>query len=346
MARRGYDYARPVRRLVIAVLAVMLLAVFLFWRIDSPRAERIRMGFVDRFVPSMDWMMAPVTQGVRMVAGFQSYARLYEQNQELRRELQKMAALQDIAARLKQENDRLLAQNQVRIDPALTSITGQVLTDSGTVFRQSVLLNVGARDGIIDGWAVMDAMGIAGRISGVGRKTSRVILLTDPTSRLPVTIEPGGQHALLTGDNSPFPYLDFIERPEDVRPSDRVSTSGDGGVFPSGFLVGHVVRGSDGRLRARLAADYGRLHFLRVLRSHAADPLDDASALIPPFMTPLPALPSADAGADPVDPADPAATDAAAGADADSVDDGGNDGDAGAGSGGRVLDATPPPARP
>lgn len=282
MARRDYDFARPVRRLVIAVLAVLLVAVFLFWRIDSPRAERLRMGFIDRFVPSMEWLMTPVTQGARMIAGFQSYARLYEQNQELRRELQKMAALQDIAARLKQENDRLLAQNQVRIDPALTAITGVVLADSGSVFRQSVLLNVGARDGIVDGWAAMDAMGIAGRISGVGRQTSRVILLTDPSSHLPITIEPSGQHAILTGDNSPFPYLQFIERPEDVRPSDRVSTSGDGGVFPPGFLVGHVVKGTDGRFRVRLAADYGRLNFLRVLRSHAAEPLTDAGALITP----------------------------------------------------------------
>ena len=282
MARNGYDYARPVRRLVIAVLAAILLAVFLFWRIDSPRAERLRAGFVGRFVPSMDWVMAPVAQGARMIAGFQSYARLYEQNQELRRELQKMAALRDVAVRLKQENDRLLAQNQVRIDPALTAITGKVLADSGTVFRQSVLLNVGARDGIVDGWAAMDALGIVGRIAGVGQQTSRVILLTDPTSHLPVTIEPGGQHAILTGDNSPFPYLEFLERPEELRPADRVSTSGDGGVFPPGFLVGQVVRATDGRFRVQLAADYGRLHFLRVLRSHMAEPLEDAGALIPP----------------------------------------------------------------
>lgn len=282
MARRDYDFARPVRRLVIAVLAVLLLALFLFWRIDSPRAERMRAAFVDRFVPSMDWAMAPVSQLGRMVAGFQSYARLYEQNQELRRELQKLGALQDTAALLKQENDRLLAQNQVRIDPALTAITGVVMADSGTAFRQSVLLNVGSRDGIVDGWAAMDAMGLAGRISGIGKQTSRVILLTDPTSRLPVRIEPHGHHALLTGDNTPFPYLEFIEGAEDVRPSDRVSTSGDGGVFPAGLLVGQVVKSSDGRLRVKLAADYGKLKFLRILRSHGVEPLTDAGALIPP----------------------------------------------------------------
>ena len=61
MARRGYDYARPVRRILVALLVLVLLAVFVFWRIDSPRAERMRAAFVDRFVPSMDWAMTPVT---------------------------------------------------------------------------------------------------------------------------------------------------------------------------------------------------------------------------------------------------------------------------------------------
>lgn len=282
MGRRGYDYARPVRRILVALLVLVLLAVFVFWRIDSPRAERMRAAFVDRFVPSMDWAMAPVTAASRMVAGFQSYQRLYEQNQELRRELQRMSAWKEAAVQLEQENAKLLAQNNVRLDPALTGVSGVVLTDSGTAFRQSVLLNRGARDGILDGWATMDGLGLVGRISGVGQTTSRVMLLTDPSSRVPVTIQPSGQRALLTGDNSALPYLDFMESPEDVRPGDRVVTSGDGGLFPPGLLVGQAVQASDRRMRVRLAADYGRLEFLRVLRSHPAEQLVDSGTLILP----------------------------------------------------------------
>ena len=282
MARRGYDYARQVRRILVALLVLVLLAVFVFWRIDSPRAERMRAAFVDRFVPSMDWAMTPVTAVSRMVAGFQSYQRLYEQNQELRRELQRMSAWKEAAVQLEQENAKLLAQNSVRLDPALTGVSGVVLTDSGTAFRQSVLLNRGARDGILDGWATMDGLGLVGRISGVGQTTSRVMLLTDPSSRVPVTIQPSGQRALLTGDNSALPYLDFMESPEDVRPGDRVVTSGDGGLFPPGLLVGQAVQASDRRMRVRLAADYGRLEFLRVLRSHPAEQLVDSGTLILP----------------------------------------------------------------
>ena len=279
---RDEDYAGPLRRIAIAVLALVLAVTFLIWRIDSPRIERLRGAFIDRFVPTFDWAMVPVTKLLNMVEGAQSYARIYEQNQELRRELQQMKSWKEAAVQLEQQNAKLLAQNQVRLDPKLTSVSGVVLTDSGTAFRQSVLLNVGARDGILDGWATMDGLGLVGRISGVGESTSRVMLLTDPTSRIPVTILPSGQNALLGGDNTALPALDFIESPENIRPGDRVVSSGDGGVFPPGLLVGQLAQASDGRLRVRLAADYGRLEFLRVLRSYPAERLSDTGLLIPP----------------------------------------------------------------
>lgn len=286
--RDDIDYAGPVRRILIAVLVLVLGATFLLWRIDSPRVERFRAAFIDRFVPTFDWAMVPVTKVMNMAEGFQSYARIYEQNQELRRELQQMKAWKEAAVQLEQQNAKLLAQNSVRLDPKLTSVSGVVLADSGSPFRQSVLLNVGGRDGIVDGWATMDGLGLVGRISGVGRSTSRVVLLTDTSSRVPVTIQPSGQRAILAGDNSSLPLLDFLESPEQLRPGDRVISSGDGGLFPAGLLVGQVAQGSDRRLRVRLAADYQRLDFLRVLRSHPAEQLRDAGPLIPPPPEPAP----------------------------------------------------------
>ena len=292
------QFIRPIRRLLVGLLVLVLLAIFLIWRIDSPRVERFRAALVDRVVPSFDWALIPVTKAAAMIDDFQSYARIYEQNQQLRRELQQMKAWREAALQLEQKNARLLDLNQVRLDPMLTHVTGVVLADSGSPFRQSVLLNVGARDGIRDGWATMDGIGLAGRISGVGDRTSRVILLTDSNSRIPVTVQPSGQKALLSGDNTSAPPLDFIEKPDLVRPGDRVISSGDGGVFPAGLLVGQVAQGPDRRLRVRLAADYERLEFLRVLRSHETERIEQPGGLIappqPPEQGPLPE-PSAEA---------------------------------------------------
>ncbi|RMD95678.1 MAG: rod shape-determining protein MreC [Alphaproteobacteria bacterium] len=278
----GDMYVRPIRRILIGALVLVLFGLFVFWRIDSPRVERLRAQIVDRVMPSFDWALIPVARMADMIADFQSYARIYEQNQELRRELQQMKAWKEAALQLEQKNAKLLDLNKVRLDPKLTWVTGVVLADAGSPFRQSVLLNVGRRDGIVDGWATTDGLGLVGRISGVGERTSRVLLLTDSNSRVPVTIQPSGQRGLLSGDNSNLPPIEFIEKPELVRPGDRVVTSGDGRVFPAGILVGQVVQGADGRFRVRLAADYERLDFLRVLRARPLERITDPGGLVVP----------------------------------------------------------------
>ena len=273
-------YSTALGRLMLGALVVMLLGLFLLWRIDSPRVERLRMEITDRVIPNFSAITAPVTAAVNILRSARSYTRIYQQNQELRRELQQMKAWKEAALQREQENARLLDLNNVRLDPKFTKITGVVLADSGSPFRQTVLLNVGRRDGIVDGWAAIDGIGLVGRIAGVGERTSRVILLTDTSSRIAVSIESNGQRAMIVGDNTSRPPLEFLEAPETVRPGDRVVTSGDGGVFPSGLFVGQVTQTQSGRLRVRLAADMQRLEFLRVVRHQPREPISTAGDLV------------------------------------------------------------------
>ncbi|MGD9293443.1 MAG: rod shape-determining protein MreC [Roseobacter sp.] len=276
------DFTGPLGRLLIGVLVLCLLGVFMLWRIDSPRVERFRAHVTDKFVPSLTWAMAPVTGTINLLKDFESYQRLAQQNRELRSELRRMQAWKEAALQLEQENARLLDLNNVRLDPRLTYITGVVLADSGSPFRQSVLINVGARDGLIDGWATMDGIGLVGRISGVADNTSRVILLTDASSRIPATIQPSGQRVIVAGDNSAVPLIDFLEDDDQVRPGHRVVSSGDGGVFPAGLLIGQVAADPTGKYRVILAADYQRLEFLRVLRHLGTTPVSDTAQIIGP----------------------------------------------------------------
>ena len=251
---------------MVALTCLSLAGVFLFWRIDNPRAERLRAQVIDRIVPRFEWVMAPATTTIRLVQDFRSYRQIAEQNRELRRELRKMQTWKEAALQLEQENARLIKLNDVKLSPGITYTTGKVLADSGSPFRHSVLLNVGSADGVRDGWAAVDEVGLAGRISGLGENTSRVILLTDTASSVPALIEPSGQKALINGGAAHALAIGFLEQPKMVRPGDRVVSSGDGQTFPSGLLVGHVASDNNGRLWVRQAADFERLEFLRVLR--------------------------------------------------------------------------------
>ena len=274
------DYFAPVRRAITVILLLGLFGLFVLWRIDSPRVEKFRALVIDTFVPSFEWVLRPMTSVVKLAKDYQSYEKLLEQNKELRRELQQMKSWREAALQLEQENARLLDLNQLRVDSKLTHVSGIVVADSGSPFRQSVLLNIGSRDGIQDGWAAMDGLGLVGRISGVGSSTSRVILLTDNASQIPVIIQPSGQQAILMGDNSHAPPVEFIENVDLVRPGDRIVTSGGGGVLPAGLLIGTLALDPNNRLRARLAADYERLEFLKVLRDYGTEKIDNAGSLV------------------------------------------------------------------
>ena len=273
-------YATTLGRLILSALIVLLLGLFLLWRIDSPRVERVRMAVIDKVIPNFSWATSPLTGAMNVLRSARSYTRIYQQNQDLRRELQQMMAWKEAALQREQENARLLDLNNVRLDPKFTKITGVVLADSGSPFRQTVLLNIGQRDGIINGWAAMDGIGLVGRIAGVGERTSRVILLGDTSSRVAVKIESNGQTALVVGDNTSRPPIEFLENSETVYPGDRVVTSGDGGVFPSGILVGQVTQTPSGRLRVRLAADMQRLEFLRVIRHQPRENISTTGGLV------------------------------------------------------------------
>ncbi len=289
------DYLRGVRRVLVGAAALALLAIFLVWRIDNARVEQLRVSLIDRFVPSFDWTLKPVTAAARLVADFRSYARVYEQNAELRRELQRMQGWREAALQLEQKNAQLLALNNVRLNPRLTFVTGEVLADAGSPFRHSAMVNVGRIDGVSDGAAVVDGRGLVGRIAGVGEQSARVILLSDSSSRVPAIVRPSGQRAILAGDNRTAPVLDFLDQSDEVRPGDRVVSSGDGGLLPPELVIGQVVVSPDGRLRVLPAADFRRLDFVRVIRRQPPGVVEGPGELIGPLVTtqPVPAAPEA-----------------------------------------------------
>jgi rod shape-determining protein MreC len=150
------------------------------------------------------------------------------------------------------------------------------------------MVNVGRIDGVTDGSAAVDGLGLVGRIAGVGERSARIIFLNDGSSRVPAVVRPSGQHAIVAGDNGPAPALEFIEQTDELRPGDRVVSSGDGGLYPPDILIGQVIVGPDGRQRVRLAADYRRLDFVRVVRQVPRPPVQGPGGLIGPVVAAQP----------------------------------------------------------
>ncbi|MEE2773878.1 MAG: rod shape-determining protein MreC [Pseudomonadota bacterium] len=265
MAREQDKAWRTVRRFIFFLITSILILLFILWRVDNQRVERFRFALIDQIIPNSSFFLSPISKLVKMVSDFQSYSQLYQKNQDLKRELQKMKGWKETALQLEQKNTQLSILNNVKLSPNLSWVTGEVLADSGSPFSKSILLNIGMRDGVKDGYAATDGFGLIGRISGVGEKTSRVLFLTDVSSSIPVVIRTNGERGLVIGDNTQNPILSFIETPKNIKAGMRIVTSGEGKVLPPDLLLGNVALDTDGTLRVILAADFNSLKYLRVL---------------------------------------------------------------------------------
>jgi rod shape-determining protein MreC len=127
------------------------------------------------------------------------------------------------------------------------------------------LADAGAAQGVVEGNPVLSDHGLVGRVVGVGDQVSRVMLLTDVDSRLPVMIARTNGRAILTGDGGPNPRLAYLRTHDVLQEGDRILTSGDGGVAPRGLPVGTAVKGFDGAWRVTLDADAEPIDFVRIL---------------------------------------------------------------------------------
>ncbi|MGF1551093.1 MAG: rod shape-determining protein MreC [Paracoccaceae bacterium] len=285
MRRHGRDAAtdleRRLRAVLVGLAALVCLACLALWRADNPRLERLRMGLADALAPSLDWSAEPVAFASAMARDWRGFVDVYGQNRRLRREIERLSAWRDTARALEEENAQLRALMNVRLPPRLDFVTGDVIADSGGPFSESALVNVGRRDGVRDGAAAIDGRGLVGRVVGVGERAARLMLVTDFSSRVAVRIEPSGRRAILAGDATGAPRLDFLDGLDGVSPGDAVETSGEGGVFPPRLRVGQVIE-ANGQPRAALAADFARLEFVRLLRYEPDRRIDRPGGLIAP----------------------------------------------------------------
>ena len=273
---------RTVHRTLLGIAVLVSVLLLILWRSDNPRLERLRMSLADMLIPSMSKINRPIEFASEMSRNYTNFFDIYNQNRELRREIQRLRAWRQTARQLEEENAQLRALNNVRQAPHSTFVTGDVIADSGGPFLQSALVNVGARDGVIDGSAAVDGNGLVGRVVGIGQHTTRLLLLTDFSSRVPVLVQPSGLRAILAGDGTSAPLMEFLESPDEVNPGDPVRTSGDGGVYPPDLAVGRLVALPGGVWRVALSADYARLEFVRLLRYTPDTRIDQNGGLILP----------------------------------------------------------------
>lgn len=269
----------------VAALVILGVAILVYARLDGKWIDTVQTRAPDIAAPALG-VAHRLADGLDFVwVTLESYVDRQGELQRLRAELQELRELQTTVHDLERENAQLRAFNRVRLPPRSRFVTVQVIGGSHGPFLESVLVNAGATNNIQDGAPVIDGNGLVGRVIGLGQRTSRVLLLNDINSRVPVIAKPSGVHAILTGDGGPRPVLTLFSDSTPVHVGESIYTSGRGGVYPVDILVGRVTAGSDDGVRVTLAARYDDLTFVRILEPTVPPFISNPSVIAPPAET-------------------------------------------------------------
>ena len=243
-------------------LAATLMAMD---RADVGAARALRAVLVDAAAPVLDTLSRPVESANAAIAEIDALMSLRAENAELREANARLRGWESAARALEQENAALRRAARLAAERLPVFVTGRVVGDSGSAFVRTLLVAAGARDGVARGQAAITGDGVVGRVVDVGRRASRVLLITDLNSRVPVLLERSRQRAILAGDNGALARLDYL--PNDAAPAvgERVVTSGHGGLLPPGLPVGVVARTEANDVRVRPLAEFERIDYVRLV---------------------------------------------------------------------------------
>ena len=240
MIRLSIQARQALAKLTLPVLIVASFGLMLLGKADTLVAERARNALADALAPIYAVLAAPLAQVHGAVTEAVDLWDLRDENARLRDENEKLRRWQSIALALDAENTRLKASLRWIPDPDASFVTARVVADAGGVYARAVLLSVGPNHGIRKGEIAVDERGLVGRVTEVGTRTARVLLITDLNSRIPVILETSRAHAILIGTNGPRPRLMFW--PECIVPQEgeRVVTSAEANAFPANLPIGTV----------------------------------------------------------------------------------------------------------
>lgn len=214
-----------------------------------------RVTVTDTLMPVVNFVGAPFRFVAETLSDMSGLTQIRAENARLKAENKQLHEWYQTAMLLRAENQSLKDLLNVIPEPDQSYISTRVVADSGSGFVKTVLLEAGIADGVEEGQAVLGGQGMIGRIIEVGERASRVLLISDINSHVPVVIEGVNQRAVLAGTNENL--LVLIHLPPDVmiEKGARIITSGSGGMFPTGLPIGEVVEIKNGTPMVRMFSD-------------------------------------------------------------------------------------------
>ena len=259
--------------LVLLVLSAFIL--MLINKTDTILIEKTSSVATDIMSPMIDVFVVPAKAVAGIYDYFKELKQIREDNKKLRKENRYLMGNLDRAKALEIENKLLANMLNYTSPPEAKFVTARVIAEEGDAFSHSLIAYTGHINKVKKGQVGLSDKGVVGRIDKVGEMYSKIILITDINSKIPVMVERTRVRGILSGDNTPCPRMIFIPLEAELSVGDRIVTSGVAGVFPAGLPIGRISSIEKNDVKVTTFSNLDRLEYIKLVDYNLDDVLID-----------------------------------------------------------------------
>ena len=247
--------------LTLVIVSIIILSLEYF---KTGPINKFRIFAKDVIFKTSYFVSLPFSSVKNTYHGFNDHLKIYEENKKLKNTNLNIQELKFENQFLKEENIRL---NELIEEKSLFSdnyhVT-KILLDQESPYLRSIVINKGFKHNIKIGSTVRSGSYFVGKVVGVNYLTSRVLLINDLNSKIPVIIEPDGTSAMVSGNGSKiFGDIEYLPEKNQVEEGHIVYTSGTDGIISSGMPVGKIII-KNNQKSVRFFADFDQIKYVKV----------------------------------------------------------------------------------
>jgi len=252
------------------VLILLSIVIFVLDTIDLKPVKILRSAINDGVYRVSAITSSPIKASRATKDFFSEHFSVYKENEKLKAELEGFRKKNFNTLYLETENRSLQNIVEFKQKTKYNTVTSKIILDKNSPYLNSVVINKGSNAGILLGMPVLNKGNLIGRIVEVNYTSSRILLLNDLNSRIPVVISPNGSQAILSGSGESMPNLQYLPENFKIGENNLVFTSGKDGIFFSGISVGQAVSDA-GTFKVKLFSDPNQINFVNVVLDKYSD---------------------------------------------------------------------------
>ena len=251
------------QRFSLFVLTILSILLIFAESIDTKPLNKVRSVIKDLVYRSAIVASLPLKSISNSSAYIKNHISLYGDYDKLIKENEKLK--NDISKKdfLELENSQLRKLINEQVESKSNLVSARVMLDEQSPYLNSFVINIGSNKNIKNGMAVLDGKNFIGRVVDVNFFSSRVLLISDLNSKIPVISEPSGNHAILSGHGTEEPTLIYLPENHGIQNEDKIYTSGKEGIFKPGIPIGSSKIEKD-KIKVLLFSDLSQITFVNI----------------------------------------------------------------------------------